>query len=149
MKTARKGLLEFVFPRKHSVRWRLVCRQFIGEHSYYYRRKGRKHWAEEKLTCNAGMSAPTSLRIQAALEEYDLGQNVSPTLRKFPAISQQLGRGSWSHIKWKSLSCVWLFVTLWTIQSMEFSRPEYWNGQLFHFPGDLPNPGIEPRSPAL
>jgi len=31
---------------------------------------------------------------------------------------------------------------------MEFSRPEYWSGQLFPPPGDLPNPGIEPRSPA-
>ena len=37
----------------------------------------------------------------------------------------------------------------WTIQSMEFSRPEYWTGQLFPSPGDLPNPGIKPRSPAL
>ena len=32
---------------------------------------------------------------------------------------------------------------------MEFSRPEYWSGQLFPFPGDLPNPGIKHRSPAL
>jgi len=32
---------------------------------------------------------------------------------------------------------------------MEFSRPEYWNGKLFPSPGDLPNPGIKPRSPAL
>ena len=32
---------------------------------------------------------------------------------------------------------------------MEFSRPEYWSGQLFPSPGDLPNPGIEPRSPIL
>ena len=31
----------------------------------------------------------------------------------------------WSEVKWKSFSSVWLFVTLWTIQSMEFSRPEY------------------------
>ena len=30
--------------------------------------------------------------------------------------------------KWKLLSCVWLFTTPWTIQSMEFSRPEYWGG---------------------
>ena len=37
----------------------------------------------------------------------------------------------------------------WTIQSMEFSRPEYWSGQPFPSPGDLPNPGIKPRSPAL
>ena len=32
---------------------------------------------------------------------------------------------------------------------MEFSRPQYWSGQPFPSPGDLPNPGIEPRSPAL
>jgi len=32
---------------------------------------------------------------------------------------------------------------------MEFSRPEYWNGQPFPPLGDLPNPGIEPRSPAF
>ena len=32
---------------------------------------------------------------------------------------------------------------------MEFSRQEYWSGLPFPSPGDLPNPGIEPRSPAL
>ena len=32
---------------------------------------------------------------------------------------------------------------------MEFSRPEYWSGYPFPYPGDLPNPGIEHKSPAL
>ena len=32
---------------------------------------------------------------------------------------------------------------------MEFSRSEYWSGWLFPSPGDRPNPGIEPESPAL
>ena len=32
---------------------------------------------------------------------------------------------------------------------MEFSRPEYWNGQPFPSPWDLPDPGSKPRSPAL
>ena len=32
---------------------------------------------------------------------------------------------------------------------MEFSRPEYWSGLPFPSPGDLPKPGIKPRSPAL
>ena len=36
-----------------------------------------------------------------------------------------------------------------TIQSVGFSRLEYWSGQPFPPPGDLPNSGIEPRSPAL
>ena len=54
----------------------------------------------------------------------------------------------------KSLSRVRLFVTLWTVArqaplSMGFSRQEYWSGLPFPSPGDLPNPGIEPGSPAL
>ena len=53
------------------------------------------------------------------------------------------------YVKWKSLSCVWLFAIPWTIQSMEFSRPEYWSGYLFPFPRDRPTPGIKSRSPAL
>ena len=32
---------------------------------------------------------------------------------------------------------------------MKFSRPEYWSGLPFPSPGDLPNPEIKPRSPAL
>ena len=32
--------------------------------------------------------------------------------------------------------------------SMEFSKQEYWSELPFPFPGNLPNPGIEPRSPA-
>ena len=32
---------------------------------------------------------------------------------------------------------------------MEFCRQEYWDGQPFPSPGDLPNPGVEPRSLAL
>ena len=54
----------------------------------------------------------------------------------------------------KSLSYVWLFATPWTITykaplSMEFSRQEYWSGLPFPSPGDLPDPGIKPGSPAL
>ena len=33
--------------------------------------------------------------------------------------------------------------------SMGFSRQEYWSGLPFSSPGDLPDPGIKPRSPAL
>ena len=61
-----------------------------------------------------------------------------------------LPRSKW---KVKSLSCVWLFATPWTVAyqaplSMEFSR-QYWSGLPFPSPGDLPNPGIKPRSPEL
>ena len=57
-------------------------------------------------------------------------------------------------VKVKSLSRVRLFATLWTVAhqappSMGFSRQEYWSGLPFPSSGDLPNPGIEPRSPTL
>ena len=54
----------------------------------------------------------------------------------------------------KLLSCVRLFATPWTVtcqapQSMGFSRQKYWSGLPFPSLGDLPDPGIEPRSPTL
>ena len=54
----------------------------------------------------------------------------------------------------KSLSHVQLFATPWTVAhqappSVGFSKQEYWSGLLFPAPGDLPDPGIEPGSPAL
>ena len=57
-------------------------------------------------------------------------------------------------VKVKSLSRVRLFATLWTVAyqaplSMGFSRQEYWSGLPFPSPGDLPDPRIEPKSPAF
>ena len=54
----------------------------------------------------------------------------------------------------RSLSCARLFATPWTIAHqaplpMEFSRQEYWSGLPFPSPGELPDAGIKPRSPAL
>ena len=54
----------------------------------------------------------------------------------------------------KSLSRGRLFVIPWAVNnqaplSMGFSRPEYWSELPFPSPGDLPDPGIEPRSPTL
>ena len=53
-----------------------------------------------------------------------------------------------------SLSHAQLFATPWTVDhqaplSVGFSRQEYWSGLPFPSPGDLPNPGVEPGSPAL
>ena len=57
-------------------------------------------------------------------------------------------------MKWKSLSHVQLFVTQCTVGLPGSSvhgilQAEYWCGWPFPPPGDLPNPNIEPRSPAL
>ena len=52
------------------------------------------------------------------------------------------------------LSHVQLFAIPWTVAhqtplSMEFSREEHWNRLPFLFPGDLPDPGNKPGSPAF
>ena len=57
-------------------------------------------------------------------------------------------------VKVKSLSRVQLFATPWTVAyqappSMGFSGQEYWSGLPFPSPGDLPDPGIKPWSPAF
>ena len=51
-------------------------------------------------------------------------------------------------------SRVWLFATQWALAhqaplSMEFSRQEIWSGLPCPPPGDLPEPGIKPASPAV
>ena len=68
----------------------------------------------------------------------------------------ELGLSAWKWKKWKyqSLSCVQLFETAWTVAhqallSVGLSRQEYWSGRLFTSPGHLPDPEIEPGSPAL
>ena len=59
-----------------------------------------------------------------------------------------------------SLSRVWLFATIWTIEPTRplcpwdfsvhaISQAEYWKGLEFPSSGHLPDPGIEPESPAL
>ena len=54
----------------------------------------------------------------------------------------------------RRFTCVWLFATPWTVArqvplSMGFCKWEYWSGLPCLPPGDLPNSGIEPGSPAL
>jgi len=74
------------------------------------------------------------------------------------------GRGGCGCSRWSCQGCmhawmlnrfshVQLFATPWTVPhqaplSMEFSRQEYWSRLPFPSPGDLPDPGISPMSPA-
>ena len=84
---------------------------------------------------------------------YCFTENHRQTFTKHPQQrNMKLYHKKWSEVK--SLSCVQLFATLWTVAyqappSMGFSRQEYWSGLPFPSPGDLPNPEIEPGSPSL
>ena len=70
-------------------------------------------------------------------------------LREFPALNSMKMK-----VKVKSFSLVPLFATPWTVAyqappPMGFCRQEYWSGLPFPSPGDLPDPGIELRSPTF
>ena len=94
---------------------------------------------------------------------YDILSNIITIVKDVYQFSQSIARQKINYnckhsgnmvSEVKSLSRVQLFATPWTIAhqapwSMGFSRYEYWSGLPFPSPGDLPDPGIEPRSPAL
>ena len=64
-----------------------------------------------------------------------------------------MGEDNSEFMSTQSLSRARLLAMQWAVAhqdplSMEFSRQEYWTGLPFPTPGDLPNPGIQPASPA-
>ena len=100
-------------------------------------------WLPRNVCAGQGATVRT---IQGATDWFQIGKGVPQGCIMPSYLFNLYADWKW---KWKSLGCVWLFVTPWTIQSIEFSRPEYWSGQLFSSPGDRPNPGIEFMSPTL
>ena len=123
------------------------------------------YWLRDR-TCFSYISwigrwfSTTSITSKSVVLKFQVYQNflesllkhklLGPTSRIFDAVNSC---GVWEFasltncqgivmlVKWKSLICVQLFGTPWTIQSMGFSSPEYWSGWPFPSPGDLPNPG--------
>ena len=94
-----------------------------------------------RLTRNLGIWDRYQLRNQGSIKGY-----VPPPESvhvKFVLVSISFAQRSVTQVKVK-------FVQLCpTLCDPEFSRPEYWSRQPFSSLGDLPNPGIKPRSPAL
>ena len=92
--------------------------------------------------------------MEASKETYTLRRQKKSALWFNLIINSDSGLKLHVKVKVKSLSHVRPFVMLWTVAhqappSMGFSRWEYWSGLPFPSPRDLPNPGIEPRSPTL
>ena len=89
------------------------------------------------------------MKQEGASEEERVLKTNTATSGNFPRALPQVDLGIVM-----SLSHVQLFVTPWAVArqgllSMRFSRQQYWSGLPCPSPADLPNPGIEPRSPAL
>ena len=96
--------------------------------------------------------------IHGTTDWFKIGKGVCQGCILLPCLfnlyAEHIMRKAGLKVKVQSLSRVRLFATTWTVAyqappSKGFSRQEYCSVVPFPPPGDLPNPGIEPRSPAL
>ena len=97
------------------------------------------------------------LCTSAAMGLSSISGSLTGELRSFKLhrVAQKKGGGVLPQCVLVAQSCLTLVIScVMTVAypaplSMEFSRQEYWSRQPFPSPGHLPNPGIDPRSPAL
>ena len=98
--------------------------------------------------CVAGISPgllwTEAIRSHPGRERGTMATDYNVGTRGAPSTELQSSPG----LVLQSLSLVWLFATCLAPLSMGFPRQEYWSGLPCPSPGDLPNPGIEPASPA-
>ena len=90
------------------------------------------------------MLVPVSGWSPFSRSAYLWGNSITPEISVLGCPVQTMRTGKW---KWKSLSRVPLFATPWTIQSMEFSRPEYWSGSRSLLQGIFPTQGLNAGLP--
>ena len=126
------------------------CKQWCNE-----------HWGEASVSfkspagdTNMQMNESHGLREAMDMVGKDIWADLVDKIH--PPEKPKEGTWLWHQMKWnqvKSLSCVQLFATPWTVAyqapPMGYSRQEYWSGLPFPSPEDLPHPGIKPGSPAL
>ena len=118
----------------------------------------RLPWTEEP----GGLQSMGSQRVghgwsiwtQDSTDQLKWAKDLNGQLSKENAQMANKHTKRYSTLLVKSLSHIRLFATSWTVAyqaplSMGFSRQEYWSGLSLPSPGDLPDPGIEPGSPAL
>ena len=159
-----RGNKPWIFTGKTAVEteapilWPLVVKRgFIGK-----KKKNKKPWCWERLRAggegedrgwDGWMALPTQW-TRVSVISGSWWWTGRPDMLQFMG-SQRVGHDWMTELKWKwSRSVVSDSVTPRTVAhqappSMEFSRQEYWSGLPCPSPGDLPDPGIEPRSPAL
>ena len=148
----------------HYLYYSLVWGQTIGrDHSSMNQQKiGLKiYWAwphSSEQDPNSSIASPSYWEASTSLLSLSIrGQKGKHNYRKLTKLITWIIALSNSMKLWvmplwievKSLSRVWLFATPWTSPSMGFSRQECWSGLPFPSPGDVPDSGIEPKSPAL
>ena len=115
-----------------------------GGNTKWYGHFGNVWWVsyEVKIYLSNISQSPIPKKLLKINENLCLYKNLNTNVYKGYIITKKERKWSRSFV---SDSCVAHQAPLF----MGFSRQGYWSGLPFPFPGDLPNPGTEPRSPAL
>ena len=134
------------FPKLEMMHTKLFCIIFkkrkCRSNSYIFfsclenPRDGRAWWAAvygvaQSRTRLKWLSSSSSSRKQTEshVEKSQVHEELQAETRDFQkTVVMKTSCIRLYEVKWQLLSCVRLFATLWTIQSMGFSKPEYWSG---------------------
>ena len=120
--------------------------------------QGNVNYSNQEIYVNIHINLCLSISVSISRYKYRCQQIIHQSSRETGIIStfsiEVFTDNALLKVKVKSLSCVPLFVTPWTVAyharpSMGFSRQESWSGLSLPSPEDLPDTGIEPGSPAL
>ena len=118
-------------------------------------------WVMRNLSCLSQDGTHTPSIGRRSLNHWSSGKSQTVLIYRAWDVKMKIGRhpvlltAGFFPLKVKVLlSRVLLFLTPWTVAhqaplSMGFPRQEYWSGLPFSSPGDLPDPGVKPTSPAL
>ena len=133
--------------------WRILWTEEPGRIQSIGSQRVGHNWSD--LAHPRNMASPVAQTVKNLPAMQEMKESYLLSLGwEYHTPAQALPRERKKRKKVKSLSHVQLFATPWPVAyqappSMGFSRQECWSGLPFPSPGDLPNPGIEPRSPAL
>ena len=138
--------LQEIFPTQGLIPGLPHCRQAL----YPLSHQGSKSHVQLWKRCSESSSELTSSLLWVQYPSQTIAELQTLGARHQFRETNLLSKKSYEV---KSLSCVRLFATPETVAyqalSIGFSRQEYWSGLPFPSPGNLPHPGIEPRSPRL
>ena len=128
-----------VNPNTHHVSLSIGL---LGSQQGYWLPLRANDWKDSSVLCNLCPKTHTStfIWVLAMLLSLHDPSSLTRYWTQAPAV-KVLSANHWTareflapsslysiHWKWKSLSRVWLLAIRWTVQSMEFSRREYWSG---------------------
>ena len=144
-------------PHSSTLAWKIPWTEAPGRLQSMGSRRVRQNWATS-LSLFTFTFHFHALEKEMATHSSVLAWRIPGMVEPGGLLSMRSHRvgHDWSDLAAAAVtkSCATLFMTPWTVAcqapvSVEFPKQEYWNELQFPSPGDLPDSGVEPMSPAL